>query len=403
MFDIIVIFGMFVPVILLRHAKDHTRSNVYLGAFFVTMSIYPLYRSILVNFTSETFLAIFLPVLMPIFMLSGPMLYLYVRNNLSESKIRLSWWQYGLHFSPALLGIVNMLPYTFVSMTEKEQLIHGLIQNPNNIYQIPYFFFPNSFLFLIRPISGIIYILVCFWNIHQVKKKVKESGSALVGVNFKWLNLILSITLLNFSSLVIMIFDFVFFQTTLDSNVMTVVVVTFPMLCVAALNISILFFPSVFYGVFTHRTSSEEELVVNEKEESQVIEEIIDEDARKTFKVVADKLEIYFQSKPYLQPGFNLSTITSQTDLPYHKITSYFSVYLGINFNDWKNNARVDYAVDLINSGRAKNLTLESIAASCGFLSRSNFVNAFKKKMLMTPSEYVKTLPNQDLVVNLNF
>lgn len=403
MFDIIVIFGMFVPVILLRHAKDHTRSNVYLGAFFVTMSIYPLYRSILVNFTSETFLAIFLPVLMPIFMLSGPMLYLYVRNNLSESKIRLSWWQYGLHFSPALLGIVNMLPYSFVSMTEKEQLIHGLIQNPNNIYQIPYFFFPNSFLFLIRPISGIIYILVCFWNIHQVKKKVKESGSALVGVNFKWLNLILSITLLNFSSLVIMIFDFVFFQTTLDSNVMTVVVVTFPMLCVAALNISILFFPSVFYGVFTHRTSSEEELVVNEKEESQVIEEIIDEDARKTFKVVADKLEIYFQSKPYLQPGFNLSTITSQTDLPYHKITSYFSVYLGINFNDWKNNARVDYAVDLINSGRAKNLTLESIASSCGFLSRSNFVNAFKKKMLMTPSEYVKTLPNQDLVVNLNF
>lgn len=403
MFDIIVIFGMFVPVILLRHAKDHTRSNVYLGAFFVTMSIYPLYRSILVNFTSETFLAIFLPVLMPIFMLSGPMLYLYVRNNLSESKIRLSWWQYGLHFSPALLGIVNMLPYSFVSMTEKEQLIHGLIQNPNNIYQIPYFFFPNSFLFLIRPISGIIYILVCFWNIHQVKKKVKESGSALVGVNFKWLNLILSITLLNFSSLVIMIFDFVFFHTTLDSNVMTVVVVTFPMLCVAALNISILFFPSVFYGVFTHRTSSEEELVVKEKEESQVIEEIIDEDARKTFKVVADKLEIYFQSKPYLQPGFNLSTITSQTDLPYHKITSYFSVYLGINFNDWKNNARVDYAVDLINSGRAKNLTLESIASSCGFLSRSNFVNAFKKKMLMTPSEYVKTLPNQDLVVNLNF
>ena len=394
---------MFVPVILLRHAKDHTRSNVYLGAFFVTMSIYPLYRSILVNFTSETFLAIFLPVLMPIFMLSGPMLYLYVRNNLSESKIRLSWWQYGLHFSPALLGILNMLPYSFVSMTEKEQLIHGLIQNPNNIYQIPYFFFPNSFLFLIRPISGIIYILVCFWNIHQVKKKVKESGSALVGVNFKWLNLILSITLLNFSSLVIMIFDFVFFHTTLDSNVMTVVVVTFPMLCVAALNISILFFPSVFYGVFTHRTSSEEELVVKEKEESQVIEEIIDEDARKTFKVVADKLEIYFQSKPYLQPGFNLSTITSQTDLPYHKITSYFSVYLGINFNDWKNNARVDYAVDLINSGRAKNLTLESIAASCGFLSRSNFVNAFKKKMLMTPSEYVKTLPNQDLVVNLNF
>jgi AraC-like DNA-binding protein len=184
---------------------------------------------------------------------------------------------------------------------------------------------------------------------------------------------------------------------------MTIVVVTFPMLCVAALNISILFFPSVFYGVFKSPTikNKETDIVINN--ENEFSEEIIDEDARKSFKVVADKLEIYFQSKPYLQPGFNLSTITSQTDLPYHKITSYFSVYLGVNFNDWKNNARVDYAVDLINSGRAKNLTLESIASSCGFLSRSNFVNAFKKKMNMTPSEYTRTLPNQDLVVNLNF
>ena len=119
MFDIIVIFGMFVPVILLRHAKDHTRSNVYLGAFFLTMSIYPLYRSVLVNFASESILALFLPVLMPIFMLSGPMLYLYVRNNLSENTIRLAWWQYTLHFLPAILSIVNMLPYSFVSMAEK--------------------------------------------------------------------------------------------------------------------------------------------------------------------------------------------------------------------------------------------------------------------------------------------
>jgi len=403
MFDIIVIFGMFVPVILLRHAKDHTRSNVYLGAFFLTMSIYPLYRSVLVNFTSESFLALFLPILMPIFMLSGPLLYLYVRNNLSESKVRLTWWQYALHFSPAIVSIINMLPYSLVSWQEREEMIRALIKDPNNIYLIPFFFFPNSFLFLIRPITGIVYILVSFWNIYQAKQKSKESGNELVGVNYKWLNLILTITLLNFSSLVIMIFDFVFFHTTLDSNVMTIVVITFPMLCVAALNVSILFFPSVFYGVFKSPRVIEEETDVVMNDENDLIEELIDEDARKSFKVVADKLEIYFQSKPYLQPGFNLSTITSQTDLPYHKITSYFSVYLGVNFNDWKNNARVDYAVDLINSGRAKNLTLESIASSCGFLSRSNFVNAFKKKMNMTPSEYTRTLPNQDLVVNLNF
>ena len=403
MFDIIVIFGMFVPLVLMRHAKDRTRSNVYLGIFFVTMSIYPLYRSVLVNIASEEFLSIFLPILMPIFMLSGSILYLYVKNNLADQPLKLNWWKDGIHFLPALISFVNLFPYMLLPMSEKVVLIRELIQNPNFIYSIPYFIFPNAYLFLIRPVLGIIYIAICYYQIRQTKKRLSELNQELPGVNFKWLNLILTITLLNFISLVFMIFDFIFFRTTLDNNIMTLAVITFPMLCVVALNISILFFPSVMYGFLNFKNDLKPVLFEDSTTELILNEDLIDEDARKTFKLVAEKLEIYFQSKPYLQPGFNLSTITGQTDLPYHKITSYFSVYLGINFNDWKNNERIDYAVDLINSGRAKNLTLESIASSCGFLSRSNFVNAFKKKMQMTPSEYVKSLPNRDLVVNLNF
>jgi len=394
---------MFVPLVLMRHAKDRTRSNVYLGMFFVTMSIYPLYRSVLVNIASEEFLGIFLPILMPIFMLSGSVLYLYVRNNLGEQSLKINFLKDGIHFLPSLISFVNLYPYMVLPMSEKVVLIRQLIQNPNFIYSIPYFIFPNAYLFLIRPVLGIIYIAICYYQIRQTKKKLSEVNQALPGVNFKWLNLILTITLLNFISLVFMIFDFIFFRTTLDNNIMTLAVITFPMLCVVALNISILFFPSVMYGFLNFKNDLKPVLFEDSTTELMLNEDLIDEDARKTFKLVAEKLEIYFQSKPYLQPGFNLSTITSQTDLPYHKITSYFSVYLGINFNDWKNNARVDYAVDLINSGRAKNLTLESIASSCGFLSRSNFVNAFKKKMQMTPSQYVKSLPNRDLVVNLNF
>lgn len=394
---------MFVPLVLMRHAKDRTRSNVYLGMFFVTMSIYPLYRSVLVNIASEEFLGIFLPILMPIFMLSGSILYLYVKNNLADQPLKLNWWKDGIHFLPALISFVNLFPYIVLPMSEKVVLIRELIQNPNFIYSIPYFIFPNAYLFLIRPVLGIIYIAICYYQIRQTKKRLSELNQELPGVNFKWLNLILTITLLNFISLVFMIFDFIFFRTTLDNNIMTLAVITFPMLCVVALNISILFFPSVMYGFLNFKNDLKPVLFEDSTTELILNEDLIDEDARKTFKLVAEKLEIYFQSKPYLQPGFNLSTITSQTDLPYHKITSYFSVYLGINFNDWKNNKRIDYAVDLINSGRAKNLTLESIASSCGFLSRSNFVNAFKKKMQMTPSEYVKTLPNRDLVVNLNF
>jgi AraC-like DNA-binding protein len=78
-------------------------------------------------------------------------------------------------------------------------------------------------------------------------------------------------------------------------------------------------------------------------------------------------------------------------------------VYLGIPFNDWKNDMRVEHAIELIKHGQAKNQTIESIAYSCGFLSRSNFVNSFKKKTGLTPSEYLKSLPEGNLVVSLNF
>lgn len=101
---------MFVPLVLMRHAKDRTRSNVYLGMFFVTMSIYPLYRSVLVNIASEEFLGIFLPILMPIFMLSGSILYLYVKNNLADQPHKLSWWKDGIHFIPSLISLVNLFP-----------------------------------------------------------------------------------------------------------------------------------------------------------------------------------------------------------------------------------------------------------------------------------------------------
>jgi AraC-like DNA-binding protein len=126
-------------------------------------------------------------------------------------------------------------------------------------------------------------------------------------------------------------------------------------------------------------------------------------DADSTNVIISRKLAEYFQKKPYLQPGFTLSIITQDTNLPYHQLTAYYNNYLGINFNEWKNNARIEYAMELIKDGKAKNLTLESIAYTCGFLSRSNFVNSFRKKTGLTPSEYLKSVQQDSMVITLGF
>ena len=52
-----------------------------------------------------------------------------------------------------------------------------------------------------------------------------------------------------------------------------------------------------------------------------------------------------------------------------------------------------------------KNQKIDSLVTSSGLkpLIGNQKIDAFKKKMNMTPSEYMRSLPNQDLVVNLNF
>jgi len=71
-------------------------------------------------------------------------------------------------------------------------------------------------------------------------------------------------------------------------------------------------------------------------------------------------------------------------------ISNYLHTSLKTNFTDWKNGLRISHAIKLINSGQSNFMTIQGIAQSVGILSRSKFIDLFKKQMGMTPSEYIK-------------
>ena len=60
-------------------------------------------------------------------------------------------------------------------------------------------------------------------------------------------------------------------------------------------------------------------------------------------------------------------------------------------FREFLNRYRVDYFKENLEKPGWKNLTLEAIAAECGFNSRITFISNFKKITGTTPSEYIKT------------
>ena len=101
-------------------------------------------------------------------------------------------------------------------------------------------------------------------------------------------------------------------------------------------------------------------------------------------------VEPYLDNLPFLKPGFSLYQFAEETKLPSHQLSYFLKVKYDQSFNDFKNYNRVMYAIKQIDSGIAKNHTLETISLNCGFRSRTNFVDAFKKVTGKTPSDYLK-------------
>jgi AraC-like DNA-binding protein len=98
----------------------------------------------------------------------------------------------------------------------------------------------------------------------------------------------------------------------------------------------------------------------------------------------------YLVGSPFINNKFSLKKMSFELDMSERDITDYLKNMLHTNFTDWKNKLRLDYAVKLINSGQSNFLTIQGISQSVGILSRSKFIDLFKKNTGMTPSEYIK-------------
>lgn len=400
MVDFISVFGIFISILLLVFLKPHNKSNLYLSGFFFSMGSLALIRNSILYLQNETILQIFVPGLMPVFISSAPFLYLYIRSCVSPDGFRpLKGIDY-LHFLPSIILFINFIPHYLQNDAQKTIFIQNLLRDPLTVLEVKSLIYPLKYNFLIRPIAGLIYLyftlklLLDGKSVAHLLKKLKTAPS------YKWYT---SLTILTGATHVLVsALSLFFWNTNFNAELLDTykAYMSVPAFVTLLLNVSILFFPTVIYGIFVDDLEDEQQESVSPMYASKFKGGT---NVEMDFKEIADQLNVYFQGKSYLKPGFNLSVITKETQIPYHKLTNYFTMYLGVNFNDWKNDIRIAHAVDLIDNGRAKNLTLESIAYSCGYLSRSNFVNAFRKKMGMTPSEYVKSIPEISLVTSAEF
>jgi len=159
------------------------------------------------------------------------------------------------------------------------------------------------------------------------------------------------------------------------------------------LNFSLLFFPNILYGL-----PQLDFAMLKQNKPIVQIDNSIKKEA-KSFEISDDKLNLlkskldaYLLTLPYINIHFTLSVMSADTDIPAHHLSYYLNEHLQINFNTWKNDLRINHVIDLIKRGSYETLTLDALSKQSGFGSRSSFINAFKLKTGLTPSEYLQNL-----------
>ena len=415
MIDIISFLGLLSTIMIFNNVGQTNKFNIYLGFFFLSMSSFIIGAKMISLTTNYYIISIMFPLFAGILMSTGPMLYFYTRSILKSNNKN---FFYYIHYLPIILILVDLIPFYLKSREYQENFYEMVQLSILHVYKIDTLFLPIQYFLLFRFLSGIFYALWCLITTIRSKKYFINNKKKSFLNNYYWLMYLSGFILLIFS---VFFFSIIYIKFFANERILSIKELPSAVFSNHLFSIGIIFavifIPSILFNprilffrknmeVKSTKKNKIKDFKSNSLEESllpAVLENKMGAEISSNFTQIAEKLALYFYGKPYLQPGFNLSIITNETDIPYHKVTSYFTVYLGLPFNDWKNDMRVEHAIELIKHGQAKNQTIESIAFSCGFLSRSNFVNSFKKKTGLTPSEYIKTMPEGNLVVSLNF
>ena len=396
------ILGILLSVILLVFNAQKNGSTIYLGLFFLLISLYGFYQYVLLYSKSVLLVEILLvgfAIVFPVLYLIGPLLYWYIRSVLTDNSrfTRKDIW----HLLPTIIYFLCAIPYTFVPLTEKIQAAKEVVKDVS--YMQTYHstildqLFPVSAIYLSRPILVLVYTLLSmglFINF-LVKKKSTEVFTKQRFMK-KWLCFLLGFLLVLEVTqifLIIKAFEMHFSELYFTLNILRIL----SALGMIGLIISPFFFPKILYGLPRMPESVMDEVKENMKEPSVPSGESRNPNPFEYTYIhsIGQKTDACMKEhKPYLQPDFNLAHLSVHTQIPVHHLSYYFREEKKQHFNDYRNQWRIDHAKKLIKEGKANEITLEAVGLMCGFSSRNTFLTTFKKVEGITPSTFAAQSKN---------
>lgn len=389
--------GLVVALLLYIYREGRAYAKILLAIFYFLTSIFGIVHDVTNTPRSEFMISLFAVNFSPLYFLMGPVFYLFVKVIIGRERLVQKDW---LHASVAGIFLINILPHLFSSFDDKLILAHKIAEHSEALYEAKYLFVPTLIQSTIRPIFTIGYFL--YTGYYLIRRCRIKNYFVTHKVSILWIGLIIILyILLNSASLLVLLNNLELKKTHQNwlSPTMLQICADVKYWVYSLQNLSILFIPYVLFSPQYKKkkqanSRAQGDLVMSTF--APPVKRVVTSTAYEVpyfrLEEIGHQIAKYCVDEPYLRSRFSLSMIAEDTKIPYYQLSYYFNNHLGVSFNDWKNELRVKHIITLIQSGKAQQNTLEALAHSSGFLSRSNFVKAFKYNTGKTPSEYLKDM-----------
>jgi AraC-like DNA-binding protein len=312
----------------------------------------------------------------PLPLLHGPFLYLYVLFSLRENEPA-NWLNY-LHFAPALLFYIYMIPFLFFYTAEEKLMVnHGVIDDYSGFITF------SIFAFII---SAVGYAIASYRLLYRYETLMKQNFAYTESIDLSWLKFFiwgLGFTVLVVTVIIILEEGFgVVFGFNTDS-IYFILLITF----ILYLGYSGIRYKNIFSDESGNSLKIHDPKSPGEYNRSGLSVE----DAVQYHK---DLLELMNSSKPYLDPKLKLSDLAEKLEISVNHLSQVINQYEEKNFFDFVNSFRIDEFKKRADDPAFANYSILAIALDAGFNSKSSFNQVFKKNTGQTPSEYVKRIKN---------
>lgn len=325
-----------------------------------------------------------------------PAAYLYTRKMLNQED----WDGKDLvHFIPSLLYFIDFVPFFSLTAAQKVLSLQEDYAKESLYAYSQSWLFPTHFHFIFRAVlaCGYLFLMAKLWvqNFYNDGDFRRENKSFM-----QWLGvLILLLTIDITPALIIMIFN-IPINLIATSNILSYGITV-------CFSIFLLFKPEIIYGVkgLWVRPAPNQDNVSNKADMTTQMQHrkgdewVSEPSTRKIYvkEEVVDKIgkamEVaLMERKSFLNQGYSLSDLSIDTGYPTYQLSAFINHHLGMNFNEYINNHRVQYLLKMLKEDDSwQRFTLQALGEQVGFSNRFSFLTAFKKVIGENPSTYLKT------------